>query len=211
MDLSDGERKATYIRYIQDVGRSRANNMAMFFRATFDSWKDYQRTGEEAVYVGYSPIVIVDAEKIINDLPHSHILHVVRNPWSAYADTKKRPLPLTLSSYMQGWTINQYYALLFQKKFPKRIHIVRLEDVVADPMKALGSICESLELEKRESLKTPTWNGKLLEEVYPWGTIRSATPDANHRTAQELSDEEQGEIRDRTWQYLDVFDYQSFI
>ena len=211
MDLSDGERKATYIRYIQDVGRSRANNMATFFRATFDSWKNYQRTGEEEVYVGYSPIVVVDTEKILNDLPHSQILHVVRNPWSAYADTKKRPVPLTLSSYMQGWTINQYYALLFQKKFPKRIHIVRLEDVVADPMKALGSICESLGLEKKESLKTPTWNGALLEEVYPWGTIRSATPDANHRTAQELSDEEQGEIRDRTWQYLDVFDYQSFI
>ena len=67
------------------------NNVAAFFRATFDAWKDYQRTGRETVYVGYSPIIVVDAEKILRDLPQAHVLHVVRNPWSAYADTKKRP------------------------------------------------------------------------------------------------------------------------
>jgi hypothetical protein len=211
MDLSDENRKTAYIRYVQDGGRSRANNMASFFRATFDAWKDVQRTGEESVYVGYSPIVIVDAEKILKDLPQSQMLHVVRNPWSAYADTKKRPVPLSLSSYMIGWTLNQYYALLFQKKFPGRVHIVRLEDVVAHPLNALGPICNSFGLEKAKSLDGPTWNGTPLEEVYPWGTIRSATSDANRATALELSAEEQDEIRARTWQYLDVFDYKSFI
>jgi hypothetical protein len=211
MELSDGDRKTAYIRHIRDMGRSRANNMASFFRATFDAWKDAQRTGDESVYVGYSPIVIVDAEKILNDFPQAQMLHVVRNPWSAYADTKKRPVPLSLSSYMQGWTINQYYALLFQKKFPGRVHIVRLENVVADPLKTLGPICESFGIEKATSLNGPTWNGTPLEEVYPWGTIRSATPDANRATAHELSAREQDEIRARTWQYLDVYDYQSFI
>ncbi len=33
-------------------------------------------------------------DKILTDLPQAHVLHVVRNPWSAYADTKKRPVPL---------------------------------------------------------------------------------------------------------------------
>lgn len=210
-DSSDEERKAIYVRYVREAGRSRANNVAMFFRATFDAWKDYRRSGEEVAYVGYSPIVVVDTEKILNDLPHSQLLHVVRNPWSAYADTKKRPVPLSLSSYMQGWTVNQYYALLYQRMFPKRLHIVRLEDVVADPLRTLGPICENLGLERTESLKAPTWNGKLLEEVFPWGTIRTATPAINRATAKELSTEESEEIRARTWQYLDVFDYRGFI
>ena len=211
MELSDDNRRDRYVHYIADAGRSRANNVAKFFRATFDAWKDYRRTGKEVLYVGYSPIVVVDAPTILNDLPQSHILHVVRNPWSAYADTKKRPVPLSLASYMQGWTLNQYYALLHQRTCPTRVHIVRLEDVVEDSQKALGPLCEKLGMESAVSLKTPTWNGSVLEEVYPWGTIRSATPEANRATAMELTSEERDAIRARTWQYLDVFDYTNFI
>ncbi|QZZ21436.1 sulfotransferase [Leptothermofonsia sichuanensis E412] len=210
-DFSDDERCRIYESYVEKTGRSRANNMAAFFRATFDAWKDYNRTGEETVYVGYSPIIGVDGDKILADLPQSHVLHVVRNPWSAYADTKKRPVPMSLADYMLGWTLNQYYALLYQKKYPDRFHIVRAEDVMADSYKTLGAICEKLGLEAATSLKTPSWNGNALEEVYPWGTIRKANPDANKATAEELSMEERDEIRARTWQYLEVFDYKSFI
>jgi hypothetical protein len=210
-DFSDDDRCQIYEQYIQKTGRSRANNMAAFFRATFDAWKDYKRTGEEAVYVGYSPIITVDGEKILADLPQAHVLHVVRNPWSAYADTKKRPVPMALADYMLGWTLNQYYALLLQQKYPDRVHIVRTEDVMADSYKTLGAVCEKLGLEASPCLKTPSWNGEALEEVYPWGTIRKATPDANKATAEELSQDEREEIRLRTWQYLDVLDYKTFI
>lgn len=206
-DLSDDERMDIYCQYVRQTGRSRANNMAAFFRATFDAWKDYNRSGEEKVYVGYSPIIGVDGDKILNDLPQAHVLHVVRNPWSAYADTKKRPVPLSLANYMLGWTLNQYYALLYREKFPERFHIVRAEDVMADSVKALGPICEKMGLRIADSLKTPSWNGQPLEEVYPWGTIRKANPQANLDTANELSDEEKAEIRQRTWQYLEVFGY----
>ena len=210
-DFSDEERKEVYGRYVRETGRSRANNVAAFFRATFDAWKDYRRSGEQAVYVGYSPIIVVDAEKILSDLPRAHVLHVVRNPWSAYADTKKRPVPLSLEGYMLGWTLNQHYALLFREKFPDRVHVVRAEDVMADSTGELGAICEKLGLERADSLATPTWNGQPLEEVYPWGTIRRPTPEANRATAAELSAAERAEIRARAWQYLDVFDYRSFV
>src|SRR5581483_7289782 len=210
-DFSDDERCRIYQEYVQQTGRSRANNVAAFFRATFDAWKDYQRTGEEAVYVGYSPILVVDAEKILRDLPQAHFLHVVRNPWSAYADTKKRPVPLSLENYLLGWTLNQYHALLYREKYPERVHIVRAEDVMADPFGTLGAVCEKLGLERAASLKQPTWNGNALAEVYPWGTIREATPEANRATAEELSPEERAEVRARAWQYLDVFDYAHFL
>lgn len=210
-DLSDDDRRDRYAQDVRAHGRSRANNVAAFFRATFDAWKDYRRTGEQSVYVGYSPIIVVDAEKILTELPDAHVLHVVRNPWSAYADTKKRPVPLSLAHYLLGWTMNQYHALLYKERFPDRLHIVRAEDVMADSATTLGAVCGKLGLESAPSLKTPTWNGKALEEVYPWGTIRKATPEANHATAEELSAAERAEIRARTWQYLDVFDYRNFI
>ena len=123
-DFSDDNRCRYYQEYVKSSGRSRANNVAAFFRATFDAWKDYKRSGRETFYVGYSPILVIDADKILTELPQSHFLHVVRNPWSAYADTKKRPVPLSLSHYMLGWTLNQYHALIFKDRFPTRFHIV---------------------------------------------------------------------------------------
>ena len=189
----------------------RSNNMEAFFRATFDTWRDYKRTDRQVAYVGYSPIIGVDGEKIIQDLPHGHVLHVVRNPWSAYADTKKRPVPMSLESYMLCWNVNQYYALLGRKKYPGRYHVVRTEDVMADSTKALTPVLEAMGLEGAESLATPTFNGEPLTQVYPWGTIRTPTPEANKATAEELSGEEIDSIRTLTWQYQEVLGYTNFI
>ncbi len=210
-DMNDDNRCEIYQQHVKKTGRSRGNNMAAFFRATFDAWKDYKRTGQQTVYVGYSPIIVVDALKILGDLPEAHVLQIVRNPWSAYADTKKRPVPLSVNHYMLGWTINQYHALLAKQKYPDRMHIVRTEDMMANPRKALGAVCEKLGLESPASLETPSWNGNPLEEVYPWGTIRKANPQANKATAEELNATERDQVRALAWQYLDVFDYKNFI
>jgi hypothetical protein len=210
-EFSDEERKTIYLAQVARSGRSRPSNVEAFFRATFEAWKDYRRTGRESVFVGYSPIVVVDAEKVLADLPDAQLLHVVRNPWSAYADTKKRPVPLSLSTYLLCWTLNQYHALLFRERHPGRVHIVRFEDVVAGPREALASVCKALGVEAGASLDEPTFNGNPLEEVYPWGTIRSATPEANRATAHELSREEREEVRLRARPYLAPFGYEGFV
>jgi Sulfotransferase family len=210
-DFSDDERCRIFVEYVSQEGRSRRNNIAAFYRATFDAWKDYNRTGREEVYVGYSPIIAVDADKILEDLPAAHVLHVVRNPWSAYADTKKRPVPLSLEGYLTAWVETQHHALVFQKLHPDRIHIVRYEDVIEAPREKLGKICAKLGLEASDSLQMPTWNRNPLEEVYPWGTIRRASPAANKITAEELSGEEIDKIRVWADHYLEVFNYTTFL
>ena len=154
---------------------------------------------------------VVDAEKILSDLPAAHVLHVVRNPWSAYADTKKRPVPLSLAAYLTAWVVNQYHALLFRALFPERVHVVRAEDVMATPAATLALVLERLGLGPSASLEQPTWNGEPLPEVYPWGTIRRATSEANRATAQELSPRERDEIRERARPYLETFDYATFV
>lgn len=209
-EFSDDERCRLYVDYVRRSGRTTGNNMAAFFAATFDAWKNRRSSGREAVYVGYSPIITVDAERILRDLPLAHVLHVVRNPWSAFADTLKRPVPLSLENYLLGWTLTQYYALLCRAKHPDRVHIVRLEDVLRDPLATLGAVCRKMDLDPAESLRRTTWNGSEMPEVYPWGTIRKPDPEANRATARELSAQQVDEIRCRAHLYLDALDYRNF-
>jgi hypothetical protein len=211
-DFSDDERREIYTRHVEEQGgRSTANNVGAFFRSTFEAWKDYRASGGERIYVGYSPVIVVDADTLMRDMPEAHLLHIVRNPWSAYADTKKRPVPLSLKDYMRAWSLNQHSALVFKSQFPGHVHILRIEDVMADPLKTMGDFCRGLGLEASASLGAPTWNGKELEEVYPWGTIRRATPEANRATALELSEAERARIASYARPFLDDFDYKNFL
>jgi len=205
--FDDEARCRRYVELVEASGRSRGANVEAFFRATFDAWENLERNGSERVLVGYSPILTVDANLVLGDLPTAHFLHVVRNPWSAYADTKRRPVPLPLADYMLCWMINQYFATLFAEEFPGRFHIVRTEDVMADPAATLGAVLARMGLEQAESLATPSWNGSSLAEVYPWGTIRTPTPEANRATAAELSESECAEVAARAGHYLEHFGY----
>lgn len=210
-DFSDDERCRIYCARVKITGRSTGKNMAAFFRSTFEAWKDYRRSGQECVYVGYSPIITVDAARILKDLPRAHVLHVVRNPWSAFADTCKRPVPMSLEDYMLGWTLTQYHALLYRDRFPGRVHIVRIEDVIRDSRGTLAAVCEKTGLAQDDSLLRLSWNGSQLGEAYPWGTIRTPTPEANLTAARELTDVQTDEIRGRAGHYLDAFDYKNFV
>ena len=211
-DLSDDARKEIFISLVRERGRSTAGNVAAFFEATFEAWNDYDRSGHESVYVGYSPILVVDAERILETMPDSHFLHVVRNPWSAYSDTKKRPVPLSLGAYMTGWTLNQEVALRTRERYPDRFHLVRAEDVMADSVAALSGVCNALEIDPgSDALRQVSWNGQVLDRVYPWGTIRTPTTEANRATAGELSVAEQNEVRQHAQLSLAALGYSDFL
>jgi len=211
IQMSDRDRKEVFVRLMEDRERTRSGLVEAFFRSSAEAWRDYARSGREHTYVGYSPIIVVDADKIIADLPGGHVLHVIRNPWSAYADTKKRPLPLSMSHYIAGWCVNQMAALTFSARFPDRVHILRFEDIVADPVRVLGRFLARLEIGSSPTLGRPSWNGNALAEVYPWGTVRIPTPEANRATADELSTAEKDEIRDRAGILLEKFGYADFL
>jgi hypothetical protein len=211
-ELSDDERREAYCAIVARLGRSRPGNIEAFFRATFETWRDRVSSGREEVYVGYSPIITVDAAKILSDLPGAHFLHVVRNPWSAYADTKKRAVPLSLSHYMLAWVLNQHHALLYRRAHPDRLHIVRTEDVMADSRATLGAVLVRLGLDPdADSLSTPSFNSTPLDQVHPWGTIRTPTPDVNRATADELSTHEQEAVAGLAGPYLALLGYGRYL
>ncbi len=209
-DLSDADRADRYVELVRESGRTVGHNVAAFFRATSAAWKNKRSRADANVTVGYSPIIGVDSTRILNDLPQAHMLHVVRNPWAGYADTKKRPKPMSLASYMTAWVTVQYHALLSREQFPNRVHIVRTEDVMANPLETLGAVCRGVGLAAAPTLSTMSWNGEALPEAFPWGTIRRATPEANLATARELSAGERDEVAVRAAHYLDAFDYRAF-
>lgn len=208
-NFDDEERKNIFIEILDELKIvNRANVMQAFFKATFIAWKNYNKSGNEKVYVGYSPIIAVDGEKIINDYKgNSYVLHIMRNPFSCYAETKKRPVPLSLDHYINAWVNNQYYADYLSKKYPENFFFLRYEDIIADSELSLGNVLQKMGLKSDESLKQPSWNREKLKEVYPWGTVKIPTPEVNIQTAKELNQDEIQEIYFRTEMYINNFNY----
>ncbi len=208
LDMDESVRKRRFREIMAQERRTRGNIVAAFFESTFDSWANYQRSGREKAYVGYSPVVGFDGEQILSDFPNGHVLHVVRNPWSGYADTIKRPYPLSLARYSWTWALMQHFALTLSQRFPDRFHILRFEDLVANPRETMGGVAKRLGLSWADTLLYPSWNGRKMGEVYPWGTIRKASTEANIATMNELDAGQKAEIRSYTSTMLPFFDYE---
>jgi Sulfotransferase family len=207
--IDEKARKRLFCEILSKQEITRGNIVAAFFEATFRSWDNQNRSGSETAYVGYSPVIGFDGDKILSDFPQGHVIHVVRNPWSGFADTSKRPYPLSIERYSMTWAMMQHHALVFSGRFPDRFHIVRFEDLVASPRETLGRLCARLGIAWNDSLLRPSWNGKAMESVYPWGTIRSPTTEANLATMNELSSEQKAIIKTQTSVMLPHFGYES--
>jgi hypothetical protein len=208
MDLDEAERKRLFCEAAKRLPRTRANLVAAFFEATFSAWKDFRRTGREVGYVGYSPVIGFDGETILSDFPRGNIVHVVRNPWSGYADTIKRPFPLSLQRYAWTWSLMQHFALTFAKRHGERFIIIRFEDLVADSKKIMADLVEKLGLSWSETLLYPSWNGRRMDQVYPWGTIHTPTSAANTATMNELSAAQKADIKAYCSVMLPYFGYE---
>jgi len=211
VDLDEAERRRIFCEILAHLPRTRANIVAAFFEATFRTWKNVQRTGREIGYVGYSPVIGFDGEAILRDFPNSHVVHVVRNPWSGYADTIKRPFPLSLQRYALTWSLMQHFALTLAKRHPDRFLLLRFEDLVDDPQKTMGELVSKLGLSWSDTLLYPSWNGRKIQQMYPWGTIRTATVAANVATMNELSVTQKIEIASYCGLLLPHFGYDAMV
>jgi hypothetical protein len=184
------ERKSAFLKLLTGKPRTRANIMEAFFRATILTWKTRKSTGKEIAFVGYSPIIIVDADKILSDFPNAQIVHIVRNPYAAYAETKRRSVPYAIARYTETWNIVQLYALNFAFRYPDNVFIVRYEDLVEDKASFFTKLSKKLGIRYSDSMTYPSWNAKKLAHQYPWGTIEIPTAQAEKQTRAELTNSE---------------------
>ena len=211
MQISEADRKQKFVEVLKGRPRTRANIVEAFYRSTFDAWKNYKRTGREKAYVGYNPVQCLDTEKIFQDFPDGIVLHVVRNPYSGFADTSKRPFPLSLARYAWTWNYCQMAALTYAERYPRNFFVMRFEDLVGDTRATTTKVCQQLGISFSETCLYPSFNGQRLTEVFPWGTIRVPTSEANLATANELTAEQKKEIRSLTSVMMKQFGYENFL
>jgi hypothetical protein len=204
LQMDEQDRRREFVAYLARNPRTRRTIVEAFFHSTFAAWKNLRRSGSERAFVGYNPVQVLDVDKFFRDFPDGHMIHTVRHPFAGYADTKKRPFPLSLERYGWTWNLCQHTALVAEQRYAGRFHILRFEDLVADAEASLGTILGRMGFEWSDACQVPTFNGQRLEDIQPWGTIRSPTLKAHEATKAELSRAEQDQLRALTQLMFDL-------
>lgn len=178
----------------------RAKVIEAFFRSTFLAWRNYYTKPHDGMsYVGYSPAVGLDADRIIRDFPDVRIIHIVRNPFSAYRDTKRRPFPQPLSKYLITWNIYHSTVEMYSRMHPSNVRLFRYEDLVADKRSFMGEVADFIGVPFAETMLYPSWNGvEIKDSIAPWGTVLKSSPEYNETIIDELSDAEKAQIAQGT-------------
>ncbi len=210
LHMDEKARKQWFMKFLAKRPLTRANFVEAFVRSTFATWTNCDVSGRETHYVGYNPVQLFDSDKILADWPDSQILHIIRNPFSGFADTSKRPFPLPLVKYAWLWNVCQHMALTYQHKHAGRFHIVRFEDIVANPEQTMSRLLKSLGLPPSSQCMFPSFNRQKLEQVYPWGTIKTPTTEANIVTANELTAAQKRQLQTECRVMLEQCGYGTF-
>jgi hypothetical protein len=194
--LDEQDRIAEFSRLVGQAPISRRQVIEGFFRSTFTAWKNHHTPPrDDMTYVGYSPAIGIDADRMIRDFPSIRILHVVRNPFSAYRDTKRRPFPQPLSKYLITWNIYHSTVEMYAKMYPENVAIVRYEDMVGDKSAFMHRTATFIGVKFSETMLYPSWNGvEIKESIAPWGTVLKSTPEYNKSIIDDLSAEEKRQI-----------------
>lgn len=200
LQLDEADRIAEFKRILGQPPYPRRHVIEAFFRATFTAWRNHHtRPQTNMTYVGYSPAVGVDAERIVRDFPQVRLIHVVRNPFSAYRDTKRRPFPQPLSKYLITWNIYHSTVEMYAGMYPDNIRIVRYEDLVEDKSAFMHKLAQFIGIDFEPSMLFPSWNGTKIEaSIAPWGTVLKSTKEYNEAVIEDLSDSERSQIAQAT-------------
>jgi hypothetical protein len=207
--MKESTRKNFFNEILERGPKTRARVIEAFFKSTFQSWENlYNQIGEDSVYVGYSPAIGIDTSRMIKDFPDMKIIHIIRNPFSAYFDTKRRPFPQPLLKYLITWNVYHSTAEIYAKLYPENFQIYRYEDLVENKISFMKSISSFLGVEYREELLYPSWNGAELKgDIAPWGTVLRSSKEYNMEVIEQLSNEERFVISKSTYALAKHFKY----
>lgn len=200
LQLVEADRIAEFKQILGAGPHRRAEVIEAFFRSTFIAWRNYYtNASDDMFYVGYSPTIGLDAERIIRDFQQVRLVHLVRNPFSAYRDTKRRPFPQSLSRYLITWNIYHSTVEMFAKLYPDNVRVVRYEDMVEDKHSFMLDLASFIGIEFEPTMLYPSWNAKeISESIAPWGTVLKSTKEYNEEIIAELSDSERRKIAHST-------------
>ncbi len=194
--LDENVRKEYFKFYLKEEPHTRRKIIKAFFESTFSAWENYYiKPRKDMTYVGYCPAIGIDADRMVRDFPDIKIIHIIRNPLSAYRDTKRRPFPLPLNRYLITWNIYHSTVEMYKNMYPQNVKIFRYEDLVENKEEFMKSISCFINVSFNEAMLYPSWNGiEIKDLVAPWGTVLKSTKDYNRDIIDELSDDEKKQI-----------------
>ncbi|WP_068463672.1 sulfotransferase family protein [Hyphomicrobium sulfonivorans] len=207
--LVESDRVAEFERLLGSGPHSRRSVIEAFFRSTFAAWKNYYtKPADGMAYVGYSPAIGIDADRIVRDFPNVRIMHIVRNPFSAYRDTKRRPFPQPLSKYLITWNIYHSTVEMYAQMHPENVRIFRYEDLVGNKEAFMRNVADFIGVDFEPAMLYPSWNGvEIKDQIAPWGTVLKSTEDYNAEIIDELNDAEKAQITHATTALARHFGY----
>lgn len=196
LKLDEKNRITDFNKLLGEPPFSRKQVIEAFFRATFSAWENYYVNPQsDMTYVGYSPAIGIDADRIVRDFPSVRIMHIVRNPFSAFRDTKRRPFPQPLSKYLITWNIYHSTVEMYAKMHPQNVKIFRYEDLVENKENFMKSVANFIGVDFKETMLYPSWNGvEIKDNIAPWGTVLKSTKEYNEAIIDELTEEEKIQI-----------------
>jgi hypothetical protein len=194
--MDEQKRIAEFCRIAGEPPIFRRQAVEAFFRSTFAAWENcYAKPKADSVYMGYSPAIGIDADRMVKDFPNIRILHIVRNPFSAYRDTKRRPFPQPLTMYLITWNIYHSTVEMFSKMYPDNVRLMRYEDLVEDKRQFMIRAADFIGVPFNEKMLYPSWNGMEIKDmIAPWGTVLKSTKEYNKAVIEELSGQERKQI-----------------
>lgn len=207
--LNENRRKEPFEKYLGTGPYPRKRVIEAFFRSTFDAWENYYVMPQaNMTYVGYSPAIGIDAARMVRDFPNIKIMHIIRNPFSAYRDTKRRPFPQPIGKYLITWNIYHSTVEMYAKMYPENVKIFRYEDMVANKEKYMHEVAEFIGVAYSETMLYPSWNGQEIKEnIAPWGTVLKSDENYNKEIIEELTSEEKQQIIYATTALARHFEY----
>lgn len=214
LDMSEADLKREYLGYcsnLHETNSFRAIVIESLLRATFDVWRDYVKPAAPKWHVAYNPGMVADTDKLMADFPFAHVIHVVRNPFSAYADYLTRPYPQqTLEEYCLAYNVAHALAANYAVKYPS-FHVVRAEDLMSDAKAALTPILSKIGMDWDDALLKPSFNGKdLSAHLPPFGAVRQPTAEYNKAQALSLTPSARSAISNECRLLIDHFSYSRF-
>jgi len=210
LEINEKERIEIFKEFLLDKNLDRKNIIQAFFVSTLGAWKNYH-IQENLInhYLGYSPGIILDAPRIIQDFPDCKLIHLVRNPFSAYSDTKRRPFPHSIAKYAITWNVYHSVAQMYANLYPSNIKIVRYEDLIGNKPDFMKKLCQFVNLDFEDSMAFPSWNGvEITGDISPWGTVLRSDMDYNSQAAHRLTNKEKQYLLSATKPLLGHFEYQ---
>jgi hypothetical protein len=196
LKMDEKNRIADFCKILGEAPFPRKKVIEAFFRSTFSAWENYYVTPRpEMTHVGYSPAIGIDADRLVRDFSNVRIMHIVRNPFSAYRDTKRRPFPQPLSKYLITWNIYHSTVEMYAKMYPQNVNIFRYEDLVENKESFMRAVAKFIDVEFNETMLYPSWNGtEIKDTIAPWGTVLKSTKEYNESVIDELTTEEKKQI-----------------